>query len=212
MKSILLSLFLSSLAMPAWASSLCYEGFEQGSNSGKWDFGIPTTDIPNSGGDSGAFLHARKLITFFPYVGTSSPQNCFVGNYLAKHVKSVDVAFNVFFIEDAEQVGSLPVTLALWHRVNGKKVAALLTAAHEMSVTDKAWHTTQFIVPTREEWSSLVFMDFENGALSSPPDRSDFLSSIEEVGFYLGDPTLFTLLRTWDVGVDSIALNGDINE
>lgn len=210
--------FLISVLTLMWAPLAiadCREDFENKSTAERWDFGVPTFEILSSGGvtNNGSFFKVTKLDTFFPYVNLTGlrSESCFLGNFRDRHVTEVGASMKIDYTDYAQEMGSSPLAIGLWSH-NGTPqnfeddYGYVFVSTNEMSATSGEWASFVFQIPTDasawpEGWDYIMRGQESN---ASGPAPQEFFSQIDEIGFYVGNPLEFTILRRWELGFDEV--------
>ena len=175
-------------------------------NEGAWSWGFGNT-VPATGGNPGAYLRTDGLDTFAPQPQTTTPANLFVGDYLARGVSSLGVdliTFRVDFSADGR-----PLTLMLLHD-NGTPGdpfddTAAYTFGANVPLVGEPWTSHDFDLPSGAPTLPAGWMLLNMGDSGSPASHSwsQVVSSVSQVRFFYGDPTLFFIFQTWDLGLDN---------
>lgn len=197
------------------------EGFETGTNTGRWSFfGNPDNGIEvvePSGGNPGAFLHSTCgglgcLDTFAPELRTElGVDSLFTGNYRAKRVDALGVDLAIFHV-DFSSAGR-PLTLLLRHDPGtpgdtSDDTVVYRIGARNVPAPDGEWRTFRFRVPAQSttlpgNWAVL------QGSGNDDADWNLVIGDVSQAAFFFGDPTFFFIFQQWELGVDNLRIRLD---
>lgn len=183
------------LATSASAQTTFVETFDSG-NEGNWWYGIPTPPIEMTGGNPGAYLREPLLDTFAPSARTQDLVSEFTGNYVSRDVTSIGIDLITL---DAMTAGGRPCALML---VSGDEAA--FTLGPNIPLVGEGWISYDFDIPAPGAdlppgWASI---DLTTG-LAGVQTWETFLSNVERVQFFYGNPEYFFIFQQWDIGLDN---------
>ncbi len=197
--------------------------FDEGRNIGNWSFfGDPKNPIEvieRTGGNPGAFLHSTCsglacLDTFAPQFRTQlGVQSVFLGDYRKKGVDflGIDVAiFGPRFVS----TGSRPLTLLLIDDAGTEAPSddsAVFLKGPNIPRPEGQWCSYGFDVPSQSTvlppgWLVLV-------APGTPDEAwNNVITGVDQAVFYFGDPELFYIFQQWEIGVDNIRIERELDQ
>ncbi|UCD63058.1 MAG: hypothetical protein JSW34_09900 [Candidatus Zixiibacteriota bacterium] len=203
------------------------ETFDSHRNVGGWSFG--TTHRPvieDLGGNTGGYLHDPSVITFAPSPGTElGEESIFTGNYRERKVTSVGIDLRC--IDYEWDITTRYLTLIIMND-NGtpldleddwgayfigditlpSKYVAWLTSTME---NEPGWVSYDFNIPSQENplqedrlpegWN---FIRWWSGSGQQPGGSwVALMQNVSYIQFCYGDPTLYYVLQTFDLGLDN---------
>lgn len=198
------------------------ETFDSRRNVGGWSF--HTTHRPvyeDAGGNTGGYLHDPQVVTFAPSPGTTiGDTSIFHGNYREKMITSVGI--DLRSIDYEWDITTRYLTLMVMND-NGtpedvvddwgayfigdvklpSKYVAWLTST---DLNEPGWVSYDFEVASQsgvlpEGWT------FVRGTLSNGESTggswASLMQDVSYIRFYYGDPELYYILQTFDLGLDN---------
>ena len=212
-------LLLLSPQTPALASKMTFvEGFETGTNTGRWSFfgnpDNPVEVIEPTGGNPGAFWHSTCtglacLDTFAPELRTElGVDSIFTGDYRAKGVDSIGVDLALFDV-DFSSAGR-PLTLILRHDPGTPGDSSDDTVVYRLGTRnvpppDGQWRTYRFHVPGQAVTLPPNWLVLQ-GSGNDDVDWNLVIGGVSQVGFFFGDPTFFFIFQQWEPGADNMRI------
>jgi len=209
-RQLLLIVFISRVVLSAEITFT--ETFAEGGNEGNWTLGTANTYISSKGGNPGAFLHDPKIVTFAPMAETVG-KSWFSSDFRKRRVVRASADLLILDIENPEPGVEWPVSIILWQD-NGTPTnpkddwAAYFVGTAGLTLeAGKKWKTFTFEIPSNsvtlpDRWQILL-----NGPESpQKPDWERLITDVASLAFYIGDPDLFALYQTWNVGVDNVSI------
>ena len=203
------------------------ETFAGGSNQGGWAFGNNYDEIERSGGNPGPYLHNSNLVTFAPLPATGFGRSSeFTGNYRRRGVFSVGGDFRT--LSASHTTDERPMSLVLVNHAGTPRDSSddlyVFFVSHENipqpgADSPSEWVHYELLVPAdsralpfpRSEsewqpgWAAAV------GELSNPAPDPDavwrqVIQDVDRVIFWFHDPRLYSILQTWNVGMDNLSV------
>lgn len=206
-------LFLALTPISAMAVSYT-ETFNDKQNSYGWSFGRPELFGERDEPEQGSYLYTDDLIDFSPLVNVkSSPNSPFTGNFKQKKVTRISVDLNVLASESPliERPFALELVSDNGTPSNPNDDWAVYTLASELiPQAGSGWKTFLFDIDSQapslpENWGYVTY------GSQSPvaPNWGKLLTNVSEIGFRVGDPSLFYFLMGWQVGIDNVSIESE---
>ncbi len=192
------------------------ETFDSNSNEGGFSFfgapGNPVEIFEEGGGNPGAYLHATCgqygcLSTFAPQLRTPIGEpSIFTGNYRAKKVTKVGVDIAIFGCADS---GWRPLSLLLRNE-NGTPydfsddIQVFWTGNKMIPMPNGVFKEFNFFIPSESDtipkgWQVLPGY----GSGDDDADWNKVITDVSQITFFFGDPMMFFMLQSWELGVDN---------
>lgn len=190
------------------------ETFDNGGNEGAWTFGTGNETIEPEGGNPGAYLRDRTLVTFTPRASTSfGAASAFTGDYTARGVTSVGIDLAV--ASASGNYTGRTLTLILLND-NGTP-ADLLDDWGAYTVTSLPlppsgvigfadilqWRSYDIPVPATSRTLPAGWKWISRSTLRPNGSWNRLMRDVDHVGFEFGDPELLYPLFSWDVAMDN---------
>ncbi|MFN0131105.1 MAG: GC-type dockerin domain-anchored protein [Phycisphaerales bacterium] len=203
-----------ALAGSAHAQSFT-DSFDSGVNVGGWTFDAPVQAIVSPGGcpaqpPSPAFLQGSALVTDIPRLrtgdGVASP---FVGNYAARRVFSVWVAFKVFQVDSPTPV-LLPSALLISRNGTPADPSDDWGAYSTWTITTGVigtWGAYSYHVPSGST-AAPTYWTYTRLGPNAPAalDWPALMASVDALAFTVVDFAGTQPQRSWTVGADAVSI------
>jgi hypothetical protein len=202
------------------------ETFSGGSEAG-WGFDCATDFVASTGGNPDAFLRIQELDTFAPWGRTcSSALAPYNGDYREKGVAAVSADFKTFSVSLTTE--ERPLSLVLVHHSGTPADTSddlYVYYVGEANIPSPGiqnrggWVHFQFDVPSSSPilprprspgdgapgWVAAVGEVFNPAA---DPDAvwNTVIQNVDQVIFWWHDPRYFSILQSWDIGMDNPSL------
>jgi len=183
------------------------ETFDENNNTGGWTLGNPFLEaIDTTGGNPGAFLHFPDLDTFAPQPRTTVAGSVFTGNYRDQGVSSVGIDLVLYHVDFSS--ADRPLSLVL--RSDGgtpddfsDDCAVYVIGNKASPAPNGRWKTYRLKVPSDSPALPRGWNVLDCG--SSTPDEAwdRVIQDVDQLTFFVGDPTLFFIFQVWDIGMDN---------
>jgi len=211
----MLRMFLTPTAIVAVAVTTCFAGTYVDTFSvppaGNWQVN-GYSQIQQAGGNPGAFLYGYGIDSIFPRVWTA-PNNggIFTGDYRTQQVTSVGLDADLIYV-DFQNVGNRPMTLLL---VSDNGTAgnpdddwAAYKKGANIPYLNDGWLSYDYPIPYDAttfppDWQALGL----GGSPPANPDWNVLMGDVTDVWFWWGDPELFYIFQTWQIGVDNARIS-----
>lgn len=187
------------------------ETFSQDMNEGAWRFGIYDL-VSDLGGNPGPYLRNPYLDTFAPQPRTEMGiASAFTGDYRATQVVSVGVDLKTFSVGYSADQRPLSVLLTSDPGTPDDSsddcTVYLMGDVNVPTSNGRDWRSYDFDVPNDattlpQGWSVL------RGCAESDPDAAwnRVIGDVDQLRYFYGDPELFFIFQTWDVGLDNATI------
>jgi len=218
----------SNLAAKATATetNTFVETFDGHKNVGGWSF--HTTHRPvfeKDGGNTGGYLRDSLVVTFAPSPGTTiGDTSIFHGNYREKKITSVGIDLRSIYYE--YDITSRYLTLIVMND-NGtpedleddwgayfigdvklpSKYVAWLTTDEE---NEAGWVSYDFDIPSQQGqlpdgWN--FFRVYVSSGQQPGGSWVELMQDVSYIQFYYGDPVLYYILQSFDLGLDNARIS-----
>lgn len=186
------------------------ETFDEKKANG-WSFGRPDHFGERDDSAQGAYLYTNDLVSFAPFVSIQNhSRSRFTGNLKANKVTGISVDLNVLASESPlfERPFALELVSDNGTPNNKDDDWAVYTLSNEIiPEAGNGWKTFHFDINSQatrlpENWGYVTY------GSHSPvqPNWGKLLSNVTEIGFRIGDPSLFYFLMGWQVGIDNVSI------
>ena len=201
-RGILVPLVAGALSTIGAAQTI-HDTFDGGTNMGGWTFNSGSTRIESTGGNPGYWLHEPWLGNYVPQPRTDG-SSIFTGDYRALRVSAIGVDLITHSTAIAFQ---RELTLIL-RNDNGTPhytpddCEVYFLGTDSVPQPGTGWKTFDYAIDAQ----SLVLPPgwYHQGACSDPDVAwNTVIQNVTRVTFYYGDPTVFHVWNTWDIGLDN---------
>jgi len=184
------------------------ETFEGGHNTGGWSLGNPFLEaIDSTGGNPGAYLHFPDLDTFAPQPTTTEAGSVFTGNYRAQGVSQVGIDLVLFRVDftSADRPLSLLLTSGTDTPDDFTDDCTVYYIGTKASPSPNGnWRGYKFKIPSDSTTLPRGWSMLENcGDIDGDAAWNRVIQDVDELRFFVGDPTLFFIFQVWDFGMDN---------
>ncbi|MFZ5980869.1 MAG: hypothetical protein ACOYVF_09590 [Candidatus Zixiibacteriota bacterium] len=200
------------------------ETFDNYSNEGGWSYATTSGYvIEQTGGNPDWYLHDTLVVSFAPHPETSlGMESIFTGNYKLRNVVSLGIDLRSFDYDG--DISGRYLTLFLMND-NGtpydvaddwgayiigpdkvpSKYVPMLAAAETLNAP--GWVSYDFVIPSQSKRLPSGWKNWSNSmAGGSKPATGNWQTLMQDVSyvrFYYGDPTMYYILDTYDLGMDN---------
>ena len=214
---VLAALVALVLAWPALAvttTTTITETFDTGTNEGAWTFGTGNETLEPEGGNPGAYLRDRSLVSFTPRASTSfGVASAFTGDYSGRGVTSVGIdlavpsasgnytgrTLTLILLNDNGTPGDLTDD---WGAYTVTSLA--LPPSGVIGFADiLQWRSYDIAVPASARTLPAGWKWISRSMLRPNGSWSRLMRDVDHVGFQFGDPELLYPLFNWDVALDN---------
>jgi len=216
-RALLAGLAALGLAAPALAVAtltITTETFDNGGNEGAWTFGTGNETIEVEGGNPGAYLRDRTLVSFTPRASTSfGVASAFTGDYMGRGVTSVGIdlavpnasgnytgrTLTLILLNDSGTPGNLEDDWGAY------TVTSLpLPPPGVIGFADiLQWRSYDIPVPAGSRTLPAGWRWIARNTVRPNGSWGRLMRDVDHLGFQFGDPELLYPLFSWDVALDN---------
>lgn len=190
------------------------ESFDNGGNEGAWTFGTGNETIEVEGGNPGAYLRDRSLVSFTPRASTSfGVASAFTGDFASRGVSSLGIDLAVASASGNYTGRTLTLILLndngtpndLADDWGAYTVTALpLPPSGVIGFADiLQWRSYDIPVPASSRSLPAGWKWISRNTLRPNGSWGRLMRDVDHVGFQFGDPELLYPLFSWDVAMDN---------
>lgn len=190
------------------------ETFDDKHNRHGWSFGRPERFGERDDAGQGSYLYTDDLVEFSPFVGVKNTTNSpFTGNFKKKKVTGISV--DVVVLASESPLFERPFALELLSDNgtpnNTNDDWAVYTLADEfVPEASEGWRTFRFLIDSEssrlpENWGYVTYGSQSPAA----PNWVNLMNNVSEIGFRMGDPSLFYFLMGWQIGIDNVSIESE---
>jgi hypothetical protein len=206
---VVIACFLIAAVARCAMAETYVETFEGGSNEGQWTWGTSGEVIEPDNGNPGAYLHAPYLDTYAPQPGTTpGVDSVFGGDFRARWVTAIGADLKTDYVDGT--AAGRPLSLLLYTDngtpdIPGDDWLGYTIGPENVPLEGEGWKTYRFAIPSRAASTPPPGWAIIELGMGSSREQSwtVLMSNITEVRFFYGDPTLYFIFATWNVGLDN---------